>query len=156
VEIADSARKHGVSDEDIEHQLGGVGRASGVVTAVRLPLRVVPSEGRDLVIGPDRSGRLLEIVILDDDPNDEPNRDPRDAVATQVSRLPEVISMARTREQLQKALADTEAWLDNLDPEALASPESDGSDLRDIGEALRAVAPGPTVEHGRRSPPCLA
>ena len=48
--------------------------------------------------------------------------------------------MPRTREQLQKAVADTEAWLNSLDPEALASPDSDGTDLRAIGEALRAVA----------------
>ncbi len=48
--------------------------------------------------------------------------------------------MPRTREQLQKALADTEAWLDSLDPKALASPDSDGADLLAIGEALRAVA----------------
>ena len=48
--------------------------------------------------------------------------------------------MPRSREQLQKALADTEAWLDSLDPEALASPDSDSADLRAIGEALRAVA----------------
>ena len=48
--------------------------------------------------------------------------------------------MPRTREQLEKALADTEAWLDGLDPTELASPDSDGADLRAIGEALRAVA----------------
>ena len=48
--------------------------------------------------------------------------------------------MPRTREQLEKALADTEAWLESLDPKALASPESDGADLRAIGEALRTVA----------------
>jgi len=48
--------------------------------------------------------------------------------------------MPRTREQLEKAFADTEAWLDGLDPKALGSPESDGADLRAIGEALRAVA----------------
>ncbi len=48
--------------------------------------------------------------------------------------------MPRTREQLTKALADTESWLDNLDPKALASPDSDGADLRAIGEALRKVA----------------
>jgi len=48
--------------------------------------------------------------------------------------------MPRSREQLQKALADTEAWLDSLEPKALASPDSDGADLRAIGEALRAVA----------------
>ncbi len=35
-------------------------------------MRVVPGGGRDLFIGADRSGRLLEIVILDDDPNEEP------------------------------------------------------------------------------------
>ncbi len=48
--------------------------------------------------------------------------------------------MPRTREQLEKALADTEAWLDNLDPKSLASSASDGADLRAIGEALRTVA----------------
>lgn len=48
--------------------------------------------------------------------------------------------MPRTREQLQKAVADTEAWLNSLDPEAIASPDSDASDLRAIGDALRAVA----------------
>jgi len=59
VEVADSARRHGVGDEDIEH-------------AVRNPLRVVPGEGRDLIIGADRAGRLLEVVVLDDDPDEEP------------------------------------------------------------------------------------
>jgi hypothetical protein len=49
VEIADSARKHGVRDEDINH-------------AVRNPLRVVSGEGRDLVIRADASGRLLEVT----------------------------------------------------------------------------------------------
>ncbi len=58
-EIADSARKHGVRDEDIDH-------------VVRNPLRVIAGEGRDLVIGADRSGRLLEVVVLDDDPDEEP------------------------------------------------------------------------------------
>jgi hypothetical protein len=48
--------------------------------------------------------------------------------------------MPRTREQLQKALADTEAWLDQLDPEAVASPEAATEDLCAIGQALHAVA----------------
>ncbi len=48
--------------------------------------------------------------------------------------------MPRTREQLKKALADTDAWLDSLDPKALTSPDSDGADLRAIGDALRTVA----------------
>ncbi len=59
MDIADSARKHGVQDEDIHH-------------AVRNPIRVLPGEGRDLVVGADRTGRLLEIVVLDDDPDREP------------------------------------------------------------------------------------
>ncbi len=59
MEIADSARKHGVRDEDIDH-------------ALRNPLRVVAGAGRDLVIGGDGAGRLVETVILDDDPNEEP------------------------------------------------------------------------------------
>ncbi len=48
--------------------------------------------------------------------------------------------MPRTRQELQQAVADTEAWLDGLDPEALASPDADAGDLRAIGEAMRAVA----------------
>lgn len=48
--------------------------------------------------------------------------------------------MARTREQLEQAVTATEAWLNSLDPEALASPDSDASDLRRIGDAMRAVA----------------
>jgi len=48
--------------------------------------------------------------------------------------------MPRTRAQLQKALADTEAWLESLDPQAVAAPDSDAEDLRAIGEALHAVA----------------
>jgi hypothetical protein len=59
VEIAESARKHGIRDEDMLH-------------AIRHPARIVPGEGRDLVIGADRSGRLLEVVVLDDDPDEEP------------------------------------------------------------------------------------
>lgn len=59
MEIADSARMHGVRDADIEHVL-------------RNPLPVVAGDGRDLVVGADRPGRLLEVVILDDDPNEEP------------------------------------------------------------------------------------
>jgi hypothetical protein len=59
VEIADSARKHGVADDDIRHALAH-------------PVRVVAGEGRDLFIGADRSGRLLEVVVLDDEPDEEP------------------------------------------------------------------------------------
>ena len=33
---------------------------------------MVPGAGRDLVIGADRTGRLLEVVVLDDDADNEP------------------------------------------------------------------------------------
>jgi len=54
VEIADAARKHGVDDSDIEH-------------AVRNAIRIIDQGDRDLYIGADRAGRLLEVVVLDDD-----------------------------------------------------------------------------------------
>ncbi len=58
MEIADSARRHGIADEDIQH-------------AIRIPMRrVVQDDDRLLVIGPDRAGRLLEIVVID--PDDDP------------------------------------------------------------------------------------
>jgi hypothetical protein len=58
VELADSARKHGVRDEDIVH-------------AVRYPMRVVDQGDRYLAIGADRSGRLLEVIVLKDRDDDE-------------------------------------------------------------------------------------
>ncbi len=48
--------------------------------------------------------------------------------------------MPRTRQELQQAVADTETWLDGLDPEMLSSPAADAADLRAIGDAMRAVA----------------
>jgi hypothetical protein len=42
--------------------------------------------------------------------------------------------MARTREQIEKAAADAEAWLDKLDP--ATTPARDAADLRRIGLAL--------------------
>lgn len=55
MDVADSARKHGVADDDMIH-------------AIRNALRVVHQGNRDLYIGADRSGRLLEVVVLGDDP----------------------------------------------------------------------------------------
>lgn len=54
MEIADSARKHGISDEDILH-------------AIQFAIRQVtnPSGPGVLLIGPDTAGRLLETVVLD-------------------------------------------------------------------------------------------
>ncbi len=52
------------------------------------------------------------------------------------------MTMPRTREQLQQAAEDAERWLDSLDPEAIASPDTDASHLRRIGAAVRANASG--------------
>ncbi|MPY81499.1 MAG: hypothetical protein GEV04_24590, partial [Actinophytocola sp.] len=53
VEIADSARKHGISDADMLH-------------ALRVPLQLVRQGGdRVLYIGADAGGRLLEVVVID-------------------------------------------------------------------------------------------
>jgi hypothetical protein len=55
VEITDSARKHGIADEDMRH-------------ATRMPFRLVAQgDDRVLVIGPDRNGNLLEVVVFDPD-----------------------------------------------------------------------------------------
>lgn len=61
MKITDSARKHGVADADIRH-------------AVCHPLHLLTRDNDWLlVIAPARAGRLLEIVVLDaDDDDDEP------------------------------------------------------------------------------------
>jgi hypothetical protein len=54
VEIRDSARRHGVDDDDILHALNHAA--------------VVEDAGEDpdrwLVLGPDRAGNLLEVVVV--------------------------------------------------------------------------------------------
>ncbi len=54
MEIAESARKHGVPDDDIRH-------------AVRNELRTISQGDRLLIIGPSRDVQLLEVVVLDTD-----------------------------------------------------------------------------------------
>jgi uncharacterized DUF497 family protein len=54
VEIHGSARKHGVVDEDIHH---AIDYALAIEDAGEDP-------DRWLVIGPDRAGNLLEVVVL--------------------------------------------------------------------------------------------
>ena len=46
--------------------------------------------------------------------------------------------MPRTREQLEQAAAEAEAWLDQLDP--ATTPAEDISDLRAVAEAVVSVA----------------
>ena len=54
MEVHDSARRHGIEDADIVH---AVDNALGVEDAGEDP-------DRWLVIGPDRAGNLLEVVVL--------------------------------------------------------------------------------------------
>ncbi len=54
MQVHDSARKHGVADQDIHHSIDHA--------------LVIEDAGEDpdrwLVIGPDRAGNLLEVVVL--------------------------------------------------------------------------------------------
>jgi hypothetical protein len=59
VEIYDFARKHGVSDDDIEHAV-----ANALVCAE-------DDEGKVLYLGPDRAGNLLEVVSVERETGDE-------------------------------------------------------------------------------------
>jgi hypothetical protein len=61
VELRASARKHGISDDDTFH---------AYCNALRYVELERDGEVQILVIGPDRTGRLLELVI----PADEPPR----------------------------------------------------------------------------------
>lgn len=47
--------------------------------------------------------------------------------------------MPRSREQLEQAAADAEAWLDGLDPDDESVRVDDPEDLRQIARAMRAV-----------------
>jgi len=52
------------------------------------------------------------------------------------------MTMPRTREELERAAADAEAWLDSLDP--ATTPAEDAADLRRVGLALRGAAAAET------------
>jgi uncharacterized DUF497 family protein len=62
VEVATSALKHGIDDADIQHAW---------INAIRLVEYDYGGEDRLLVVGPDRHGRMLELVAV---PVDEPTR----------------------------------------------------------------------------------
>ena len=62
MDISESARKHGVDDEDIVHAWEN---------AIRFVEYEYQGEERLLVIGADRHGRMLELVAA---PADEPTR----------------------------------------------------------------------------------
>ena len=62
MEVTTSARKHGVLDADIQHAW---------TNAIRLVEYDYNGQERLLAIGPDRHGRMLELVAV---PVDEPTR----------------------------------------------------------------------------------
>ena len=62
MEVTTSARKHGIDDADIQHAW---------TNAIRLVEYDYDGEDRLLVIGPDRHGRMLELVAV---PVGEPTR----------------------------------------------------------------------------------
>lgn len=64
VGVAESARKHGIADDDMHHAI----RWS--LRTVRQPANGYP-EDRILFIGPSRTGDLLEVVAIDDDDLDD-------------------------------------------------------------------------------------
>lgn len=53
-------------------------------------------------------------------------------------------AMPRTHEQLQKAIANTETWLDGLDQRRARLTELDAADLRAIADALQHVPTEPS------------
>ena len=60
MEILPSARKHGISDDDIRHAF------ENAVASITVPDR--PDFW--MIVGPDQSAQLLEIGVLADDDND--------------------------------------------------------------------------------------
>jgi len=58
VQITDSARKHGISDEAMLH---------AVANAIRIIEQEYDGDIRQLIIGADNTGRLLEIVVIADE-----------------------------------------------------------------------------------------
>lgn len=56
MEVRQSARKHGIDDADMVHAFDN---------HIRYVEQEYAGELRALLIGPDRSGRLLELVVVD-------------------------------------------------------------------------------------------
>lgn len=59
MEVLESARKHGIDDQDIRHAT-----TTGLLRTIE---QAYDDEVRILAIGADRAGRLLEIVVVDDE-----------------------------------------------------------------------------------------
>lgn len=121
MDIAGSARKHGIADADVLHAWRNVYAAAE---------QEYDGEIRIIAVGLARNGAFLELVLV---PADEPTRiiHADNARQTFLSRLqPEAMTMAKTTAH-DEATA-TEAWLDNLDASKL--------DFRDATHIRRIIA----------------
>ena len=54
VELRASAHRHGIAEEDIRH-------------AVANPVRIVDADDFTMIVGPDRTGRLIEVGVSETD-----------------------------------------------------------------------------------------
>ncbi len=59
MEIVESARKHGVEDEDMHHAIEN----AIVIFAFEPPATL-------MYVGPSRNGKLVEVAVMHDDPED--------------------------------------------------------------------------------------
>lgn len=120
-----SAYKHGISEEAIDHALRN---------AIRVIEQEYDGQVRQLVIGPDNTARLPEIVVLHDD---DARGDPRGRAPEEVLQIPANAGLIDMTQTTENELATVEDWLDNLDP--ATAPARDGQNMRRISAALEAM-----------------
>jgi hypothetical protein len=128
VRVHDAARRHGVADEDLLH-------------AVRHAMRHIDlGDDMMMVLGPDRTGRMLEVGVLDNRRRG-PGDHPRHGDAPEVRAVPAeagVMTMPRSNAELDRLAREFEQRADQLDPDTVTV--DDVSDLRAVAEAADAVA----------------
>ena len=129
MEVAASARGHGIPDIDILHAWRNV---------LRVAEQDDGGESRVIAVGPAMSGALLELVLV---PADEPTRVIHADHARHSFLDPnEVMTMPRTHTEATAAeeAEATEKWLDDLDPAELDF--RDASHVRAIVTAVEALS----------------
>ncbi|HSH61740.1 MAG TPA: hypothetical protein VK988_19255 [Acidimicrobiales bacterium] len=96
MEIHKSARRHGLPDDDIRH---AIDNAVAVEDAGEDP-------DRWLIIGPDRAGNLLEVVVLITE--ERPAGDPRDGDAVEVPEASSMTERGYGRTKSGKLITDAD------------------------------------------------
>lgn len=141
VEVLPSARRHGVEDADIDHAL----RHATVVEEVdEDPVRY-------LLIGSDRSGNLLELIVLDRPQG--PAGHPRHVFASQVSPAAAARRTTMTKDHGHKedGTAITDEMVEAMADEAEAGYDVDQIIRRRGGRPAMGAAPA-SVESVRLDP----